>query len=181
MPAKYASGMKRIGLLSDTHGTLSARVLRFFEQVDEIWLAGDIGNAETADRLSALKPMRAVYGNIDDHIVRRMFPVTQRFFCEEVDVLMTHIGGYPGRYETRVRNTIRVKPPQLFICGHSHILKVIFDPKNHLLHINPGAAGNKGFHNVCTAVRFVIDGKNIRDLEVLEFERTSFHETMDPK
>lgn len=168
--------MKRIGLLSDTHCTLSNRIFKFFEQVDEIWHAGDIGNAETADQLSAFKPLRAVYGNIDDHVVRRMFPVDQQFICEEVDVLITHIGGYPGHYEARMRNIFRVKPPQLFICGHSHILKVIFDPKYHMLHINPGAAGNKGFHQVCTAVRFVIDGKNIKDLEVLEFERAAFQE-----
>jgi hypothetical protein len=105
-----------------------------------------------------------------------MFPVSLRFFCEEVDVFITHIGGYPGHYEAPVRNIFKIKAPQIFICGHSHILKVIFDPKYQLLHINPGAAGNKGFHNVCTAVRFVIDGKNIRDLEVLEFERTAFNE-----
>jgi len=171
--------MKRIGLLSDTHGTLSPRIFKFFGEVDEIWHAGDIGNAETADQLSTFKPFRAVYGNIDDHIVRRMFPVDQRFYCEEVDVLMTHIGGYPGKYEARIRNLFHIKPPQLFICGHSHILKVIFDPKYHLLHINPGAAGNRGIHQVCTAVRFIIDGKNIRDLEVLEFQRNSFHEIID--
>lgn len=168
--------MKRIGLLSDTHATLSNRVFKFFEPVDEIWHAGDIGNAETADQLSAFKPFRAVYGNIDDHLVRRMFPLDLRFFCEEVDVLMTHIGGYPGKYEARIRNLFLVKPPQLFICGHSHILKVIHDPKYRVLHINPGAAGNKGIHQVCTAVRFVIDGKNIKDLEVLEFERSAFQE-----
>jgi len=168
--------MKRIGLLSDTHCTLSARVFKFFESVDEIWHAGDIGNVETADKLSAFKPFRAVYGNIDDHILRRMYPENQRFFCEEVDVLMTHIGGYPGKYEARVSKQFKIKAPQLFICGHSHILKVIFDPKYHMLHINPGAAGNKGFHQGCTAVRFVIDGKNIRDLEVLQFERTAFQE-----
>jgi len=168
--------MKRIGLLSDTHGTLSSRIFKFFDSVDEIWHAGDIGSAETADRLSAFKPLKAVYGNIDDHVLRKMFPADQRFFCEEVDVLITHIGGYPGRYETHVRNIFKIKPPQLFICGHSHILKVIHDPKYRSLHINPGAAGNKGFHQVCTAVRFVIDGKNIRDLEVLEFERTAFNE-----
>jgi putative phosphoesterase len=168
--------MKRIGLLSDTHGTLSNRIFKFFEPVDEIWHAGDIGNAETADRLSEYKPLKAVYGNIDDHILRRMFPVSLRFFCEEVDVLITHIGGYPGHYETPVRNLLKSNAPQLFICGHSHILKVIFDPKYNLLHINPGAAGNKGFHKVCTAVRFVVDGKNIRDMEVLEFERAIFQE-----
>jgi len=181
MRAKHIKIMRRIGLLSDTHGTLSSRIFKFFEPVDEIWHAGDIGSAETADQLSAFKPLRAVYGNIDDHILRRMFPENLRFFCEEVDVLMTHIGGYPGKYEPRIRNLIKAKPPQLFICGHSHILKVIFDHKNNLLHINPGAAGNKGFHLTCTAVRFVIDGNNIRDLEVLDFERTSFQETMDAK
>ncbi|MDO9615690.1 MAG: metallophosphoesterase family protein, partial [Bacteroidota bacterium] len=119
--------MKRIGLLSDTHGMMSNRVFKFFESVDEIWHAGDIGNAETADQLSAFKPLRAVYGNIDDHVVRRMFPVDQRFFCEEVDVLMTHIGGYPGKFEQRIRTILANKAPQLFICGHSHILKVIYD------------------------------------------------------
>jgi predicted phosphodiesterase len=108
-----------------------------------------------------------------------MFPADQRFYCEEVDVLMTHIGGYPGKYEARIRNQFQIKSPQLFICGHSHILKVIFDPKYHLLHINPGAAGNRGIHQVCTAVRFVIDGKNIKDLEVLEFQRNAFHEIIN--
>ncbi|MEI8115559.1 MAG: metallophosphoesterase family protein [Bacteroidia bacterium] len=168
--------MKRIGLISETHGMLSSRIFKFFEPVDEIWHAGDIGNVATADQLSAFKPLRAVHGNIDDHVLRRMFPADWRFFCEEVDILMTHIGGYPGKYEARVRNLFQIKPPQLFICGHSHILKVIFDPKYNLLHINPGAAGNKGIHRVCTAVRFVIDGKNIRDMEVLEFERKAFHD-----
>lgn len=168
--------MKRIGLLSDTHGMLSSRVFNFFESVDEIWHAGDIGTSETADRLAAFKPFRAVFGNIDNHIMRRMYPADQRFFCEEVDVLMTHIGGYPYHYEARIRKIFDTKAPKLFVCGHSHILKVMFDPKYHLLTINPGAAGNKGFHHVCTAVRFVIDGQNIRDLEVLEFERSAFME-----
>ena len=166
--------MKKIGLLSDTHGALSKRVINFMTDVDEIWHAGDIGTEELADQLSALKPIRAVFGNIDGHILRRMFPENLRFFCEEVDVMMTHIGGYPGHYDSRIRKEIYAKPPQLFISGHSHILKVIHDKKINCLHINPGAAGNKGFHNVCTAVRFVIDGKNIRDMEVLEFERTKF-------
>lgn len=168
--------MVRIGLLSDTHASLSERIFRFFEPVDEIWHAGDIGNTETADRLAVFRPFKAVYGNIDDHVLRRMYPETQRFFCEDVEVLITHIGGYPGRYESRVRAEFRKKAPQLFICGHSHILKVIYDPKFQCLHINPGAAGNKGFHNVCTAIRFVIEGQNIKDLEVLEFERTAFQE-----
>lgn len=168
--------MKKIGLISDTHGTLSARLFRFFENVDEIWHAGDIGNAETADKLSAYKPLKAVYGNIDDHILRRMFPEVSRFYCEEVEVLITHIGGYPGHYERHIYPELMKKPPKLFISGHSHILKVIFDKKLDCLHMNPGAAGNKGFHNVCTALRFNIDGKEIRDLEVLEFERSAFHE-----
>ena len=166
--------MKQIGLLSDTHGALSDRVLRFFENVDEIWHAGDIGNVETADHLSAFKPLRAVYGNIDDHILRRMFPETLRFYCEETEVLMTHIGGYPGHYERHIYQDLMKKPPQLFIAGHSHILKVIFDKKLDCLYLNPGAAGNNGFHTVCTALRFKIDGKEIKDMEVLEFERTAF-------
>lgn len=168
--------MIRIGLLSDTHGLISPKILKFFASVDEIWHAGDIGNAETADQLLAIKPLRAVYGNIDDHQIRRMFPADQRFICEKVDVLMTHIGGYPGKYDPRIREILKNQAPKLFIAGHSHILKVIYDPKHQLLHINPGAAGNRGIHRVCTAVRFVIDGENIRDLEVLEFERSAFAE-----
>lgn len=167
--------MKKIGLLSDTHGTLSKRVIRFFENVDEIWHAGDIGTVELADELSAMKPLKAVYGNIDDHMLRTMFPEDLRFSCEGVDILMTHIGGYPGRYEARIRKHLYSNSPQLFISGHSHILKVIYDKKIKCLHINPGAAGNKGFHKVCTAVRFVVDGGQIKDLEVLEFERTKFN------
>lgn len=166
--------MKRIGVLSDTHGMLSSRIFRFFEPVDEIWHAGDIGNAATADRLSSFKPLKAVFGNIDDHILRRMYPADLRFLSENVDVLITHIGGYPGKYEPGIRNILSKNPPKLFICGHSHILKVMFDPKFNLLHINPGAAGNKGIHRVCTAVRFIIDGSAIQDLEVLEFERSAF-------
>ncbi|MGD9930406.1 MAG: metallophosphoesterase [Mangrovibacterium sp.] len=166
--------MKRIGLISDTHGSISSRTLSFLEAVDEIWHAGDIGTVELADELARLKPFRAVYGNIDDHILRRIYPENQRFFCEDVDVLMTHIGGYPGHYDKRIRKEIYSKPPKLFISGHSHILKVIFDKKINCLHINPGASGNNGFHKICTAVRFVIDGTTIRDLEILEFERIQF-------
>ncbi|MCW0484931.1 metallophosphoesterase family protein [Gaoshiqia sediminis] len=166
--------MKRVGLISDTHGSISSRTLNFLETVDEIWHAGDIGTVELADELARLKPFRAVYGNIDDHILRRMYPENQRFFCEDVDVLMTHIGGYPGHYDVRIRQEIYSKPPKLFISGHSHILRVIFDKKINCLHINPGASGNKGFHTICTAVRFIIDGSTIRDLEILEFERVQF-------
>ncbi|MFV0267604.1 MAG: metallophosphoesterase family protein [Draconibacterium sp.] len=163
--------MRRIGLLSDTHGFIHERIFTFFEKVDEIWHAGDIGNIETADRLAAFKPLKAVYGNIDGQDVRIVHPMYQRFKCEQVDVWMTHIGGYPGRYERYVKPDIFTNPPDLFICGHSHILKVIYDQKYNFLHINPGAAGNKGFHKVCTAVRFIIDGKEIRDLEVWQIPR----------
>ncbi len=166
--------MKRIGIISDTHGSLSKRVLKFLEEVDEIWHAGDIGNEETADQLAAIKPLRAVYGNIDGHVLRRMYPENLRFKCEEVEVFITHIGGYPGRYDSRIRKELYANPPQIFISGHSHILKVIHDKKINCLHINPGAAGNNGFHNVCTAVRFVIDGEKIKDMEVFELERTKF-------
>jgi len=163
--------MKRIGLLSDTHGFIHPRLMKFFEPVDEIWHAGDIGNIETASELAAFKPLKAVYGNIDGTDVRATYPLNQRFMCEETDVWITHIGGYPGHYERYVKPEIFTNPPKLFISGHSHILKVIFDQKQNFLHINPGAAGNKGFHKVCTAVRFTIDGRDIRDMEIWEMKR----------
>ena len=163
--------MPRIGLLSDTHGFINPRILEFFATCDEIWHAGDIGNVETADNLVALKPFKAVYGNIDGTELRKSYPKNQVFSCEGVNVLMTHIGGYPGRYEKEARQLIELEKPKLFICGHSHILKVLYDKKYDLLHINPGAAGNSGFHHVMTCVRFVIDGKDIRDLEVFEKQR----------
>ncbi len=166
--------MVRIGLISDTHGDVSQRTLNFLSSVDEIWHAGDIGSVTLADELSRYKPFRAVYGNIDDHLLRTMYPEDLRFECEGVSVWMTHIGGYPGRYDRRVREQIYSDPPKLFISGHSHILKVIYDKKVNCLHMNPGAAGYKGFHKVCTSLRFIIDGKNIRDLEVLEFEKKDF-------
>jgi len=163
--------MKQIGLLSDTHGFIDERLFTFFEACNEIWHAGDIGNIETANRLEAFKPFRAVYGNIDNHELRPRYSSLQRFMCEETEVLITHIGGYPGHYEPVVKNILLTKPPKLFICGHSHILKVIYDKKFRLLHINPGAAGNSGFHNVKTAVRFNIDGNDIKDLEIWESPR----------
>lgn len=163
--------MKRIGLLSDTHGYINPRLFPFFDKVEEIWHAGDIGNIGTADELAAFKPLKAVYGNIDDQKIRAVYPLHQRFKCEEVDVWITHIGGYPGRYERAVKPDIFTNPPDLFICGHSHILKVIYDKKLNFLHMNPGAAGNRGFHKVCTAFRFIIDGKDIRDLEIWEMKR----------
>ena len=171
--------MKRIGLLSDTHGFIPERLLSFFEKVDEIWHAGDFGTLELADRLAAFKPLKGVYGNIDGQDIRVVYPLHQRFMCEQMDVWMTHIGGYPGRYERYVKPDIYRNPPNLFISGHSHILKVIYDKKLNFLHINPGAAGYKGFHEKCTAVRFVIDGKNIRDMEVWEMDRNKINQTPD--
>ncbi len=164
--------MKRIGLLSDTHGVLHDKLFFFFEKVDEIWHAGDFGSIEAADKLAAFKLLKGVYGNIDGQDVRSVFPLHQRFLCENVDVWITHIGGYPGRYDKNVKPEIMNNPPMLFISGHSHILKVVYDKKLDLLHINPGAAGYIGFHKVHTAVRFIIEGDNIRDLEVWEMPKS---------
>jgi putative phosphoesterase len=163
--------MTQIGLLSDTHGFIDDRILTFFEKCDEIWHAGDIGDIRTAHQLMTFKPFRAVYGNIDNYEVRIEYPGILRFACEQSDILMTHIGGYPSHYEPAIKNIILTKPPKLFICGHSHILKVIYDKKFNLLHINPGAAGNSGFHKVKTAVRFSIDGTEIKNLEIWESPR----------
>lgn len=160
--------MKRIGLLSDTHSYLDKRVFQYFEECDEIWHAGDIGDISVADELATFRPFKAVYGNIDDHKVRLTYPLHLRFDCEGVDVWITHIGGYPGRYDKRIREEIQANPPKLFICGHSHILKVIPDRKLNLLHINPGAAGNHGFHKVKTLIRFSLEKGIIKDLEVIE-------------
>ncbi len=163
--------MLKIGLISDTHGYVHPETARIFSDCHEIWHAGDFGSLEVIERLEAIKPLRGVYGNIDGQPIRQRFPETLRFNCEEVDVLMTHIGGYPGHYEAGVREIIRIKPPQLFISGHSHILKVMHDPANKLLHINPGAAGISGFHLVITMLRFTIAQGTIKDLEVIEFPR----------
>lgn len=160
--------MTRILLLSDTHGHMDDTILKYAKQADEIWHAGDIGNLKVTDSLSALKPLRAVYGNIDDHLMQQEFPENNRFYCEGVDVLMTHIGGYPPKYNQRTRDKIRANPPKLFICGHSHILKVMNDKNLGVLHMNPGACGRHGFHQVRTMLRFVIDKTDIRDLEVIE-------------
>lgn len=165
--------MKRIGLISDTHGTFDDVLQRFLADVDEIWHAGDFGNIETADAIAAFKPLRGVYGNIDGAVLRRVYPRWQQFECEQVKVVMTHIGGYPGRYYTGVADLLRNVRPKIFSSGHSHILKVIYDKKLDLLHLNPGAAGLSGFHRVRTALRFVIDGERIEELEVGEWERRS--------
>jgi putative phosphoesterase len=160
--------MKRIGLLSDTHAWWDERYLKHFEQCDEIWHAGDIGSVEVAEKLAAFRPLRAVYGNVDGHELRLMFPEVLRFEVEGAEVLMKHIGGYPGKYDPSIRNTLLINPPKLFISGHSHILKVKYDDHLGLLHINPGAAGTYGFHKVRTLVRFEIDGGKFQNLEVIE-------------
>jgi hypothetical protein len=163
--------MTRIGLISDTHGFIDDKLFEYFAKCDEIWHAGDIGNLEAADILASFRPLKAVYGNIDGQDVRLSYPKIQRFNCENVDVFITHIGGYPGHYDREARQIFRVNPPKLFICGHSHILKVIYDKKFDLLHLNPGAAGKSGFHNIRTALRFSIDRKEIKDMEVIEIEK----------
>lgn len=163
--------MKRIGLLSDTHSYLDDHILSHLEACDEIWHAGDIGDAAVTDRLAALKPLRAVYGNIDDAGLRRQFPLDQRFVCEDLDVWITHIGGYPGRYQKRVREGLQHNAPGLFICGHSHILKIMPDPKYDLLHVNPGACGHHGFHHMRTIVRFSVEAGRISGMEVIELGR----------
>jgi putative phosphoesterase len=161
----------RIGILSDTHGYLDAKIEHFFKDCDEIWHCGDIGDISLADRLGKKCPLRAVYGNIDGGAIRQTFPEKLLFICEGVKVFLTHIGGYPDHYETSVKTILEQERPQLYVCGHSHILKVMYDKKLHCLHINPGAAGKYGFHKVRTAVRLVVEQGNIKDLEVLELEK----------
>lgn len=160
--------MKKIGLLSDTHNYWDVKFEKYFADCDEVWHAGDIGSIDLALRFEKFKPFKAVYGNIDDSKVRVAFPEFLRFKEEGVDVLMTHIGGFPGKYDPRVRQILQFSPPQLFICGHSHILKVIYDKKYNCLTMNPGAAEKYGFHKVRTLLKFVLDNGNIRDLEVIE-------------
>ena len=160
--------MKRIALISDTHNYLPPNIFKYLESCDEIWHAGDIGTINITEQLEQLKPVRAVYGNIDGQEVRKFHPKTQRFFCEQVDVLITHIGGYPDRYTPEARILLAKNPPKIFICGHSHILKIIYDKKYNLLHINPGSCGIQGIHKVKTLVRFTIDGDKIKDMEVVE-------------
>ena len=163
--------MIKIGILSDTHGFVHPRIVDFFCMVDEIWHAGDMGNIGIARQLNGIKPLRAVYGNIDGQDVRIEYPEVQNFLTEQVKVFMTHIGGYPGHYDIRARLLVEQEKPMLFVCGHSHILKVMYDKKYGLLHINPGAAGRYGIHKSITAVRLIIDGSNMRDLEVMDIPR----------
>lgn len=161
--------MIKILLLSDTHGYIDDDILKYVKQADEVWHAGDIGDLKVSDAIKKLKPLKGVYGNIDNDRIRVEFPEHHRFMCEGVDVWITHIGGYPNRYDIRIREQIKANPPKLFICGHSHILKVMPDKKLNLLHMNPGAVGKRGLHKRRTMLRFVIDGSEIKDLEVIEF------------
>ena len=163
--------MKKILLISDTHGYIDEKIIKYASKVDEIWHAGDIGDISVSDKLKKIKPLKAVYGNIDDHNIRTEFPLHNRFMCEKVDVWITHIGGYPKRYNPKILEELKSNSPDLFICGHSHILKVINDKELDLLHMNPGAIGKHGLHRVRTMIQFEISGKKIENLSVIEFKR----------
>ncbi|WP_456438655.1 metallophosphoesterase family protein [Psychroserpens sp.] len=163
--------MTKILLLSDTHSYIDNAILKYVKQADEVWHAGDIGDLKVTDAIKKLKPLRAVYGNIDDAKARLEFPEDNRFMCEGVDVWITHIGGYPPKYNMRTRDAVKANPPRIFICGHSHILKVMPDKRYNLLHMNPGAVGKHGFHKARTMLRFTIDSGSIDNLEVIEFPK----------
>jgi len=163
--------MTKILLLSDTHSFIDEQILKYVKQADEVWHAGDIGDLKVTDTIKKLKPLRAVFGNIDDATARLEFPLHNRFFCEQADVWITHIGGYPGKYNINIREEIQQNPPKIFIAGHSHILKVQFDKKLQSLHLNPGACGKHGFHKVRTMLRFEIDGSDIKNMEIIELEQ----------
>lgn len=160
--------MKKILLLSDSHSYMDDRILEYAKQADEIWHCGDFGNPEVIEKLEKVKPLRGVYGNIDGDKVRRIFPEVSHFKCEEVKVLMIHIGGYPGKYSPLAKKEIAENPPKLFISGHSHILKAMNDKENSLLHLNPGACGKEGWHKMRTMMRFEINKDIIENLEVIE-------------
>ena len=160
--------MLKIGLISDTHHFLDDNVFRHFESCDEIWHAGDFGTIDIANKLKEFRPLKGVYGNIDGQDVRSVYPETLRWQSEGIKVYMTHIGGYPPKYNPTVKPRLLADPPQLFICGHSHILKVMYDDKIKCLHINPGAAGRQGWHTIRTIIRLTIDGTNMKDCEVIE-------------
>jgi putative phosphoesterase len=160
--------MTRIGLLSDTHNFLDENIFKHFEPCDEIWHAGDFGDIAIAEKLKSFKILRGVYGNIDSNDIRTIYPEKLRWQCEDVKIFMTHIGGYPPKYSSDIKKEIMASKPQLFISGHSHILKIMYDQPLQCLHMNPGAAGNQGWHKMRTIVRFAIDGKEIKNCEVIE-------------
>lgn len=160
--------MTKILLLSDSHSYIDERILEYAQQVDEIWHCGDFGSLEIIEKLEQIKPLKGVFGNIDNAKIRSVFPEVNRFYCENVEVLMIHIGGYPQKYSPLARKEITNKPPKLFISGHSHILKAMYDHKNQLLHLNSGACGKQGWHKVRTMMRFTIDDTEIKNLEVIE-------------
>ncbi len=164
--------LKKILILSDTHNYLDSRIWRYVEECDQVWHAGDIGTIAITDQLKKIKPLQAVYGNIDGQDVRMVHPLINRFRCEEVEVAMTHIGGYPPKYNSDLLKLLNENVPDIFVCGHSHILKVMRDPTHHnMIFINPGAAGVHGFHPIQTLIKIKIDGKRIFDLEVVELKR----------
>jgi putative phosphoesterase len=163
--------LTKILLLSDTHGYIDEQILKYVQQADQVWHAGDIGDLVVTDTIAKFKPLQAVYGNIDGHEARAQFKEILKFKVGNKRIWMTHIGGYPGRYEKWVREALKFNPPHIFISGHSHILKIIYDKKHELLHLNPGAAGKSGFHKVRTMIRFVIDVNTIRDMEIIELEK----------
>jgi len=165
--------MIRIGIVSDTHSFADPKIINFFSDCQEIWHAGDIGNLQTAKEYSKNKLFRAVYGNIDGQDVRLVYPEHNRFMCEEVDVWITHIGGYPGKYDRKIKQEIQLNPPKLFICGHSHILKVIYDKNLETLCINPGAGGNNGWHTLKTAIKLDINKHEISNLQIIEIPRNT--------
>lgn len=166
--------MKKILLISDTHGYLDKKLFKHISEADEVWHAGDIGDVELSSEIEKLKPFKAVFGNIDGNALRSLYPENLIFDCEKVKVFMTHIGGYPTKYPARIKKELEEHKPAIFICGHSHILKVMYDQENELLHMNPGACGNHGFHIVKTALRFEIEGSEIKNLAVIELgNRTS--------
>jgi uncharacterized protein len=163
--------LTKLGILSDTHGYIDETIFNFFKDCDIILHAGDIGSQEVCEKIMVFKSLKAVYGNIDGNEMRLIFPILQRFYCEEVDILMTHIAGYPGKYQKKIVEILENKPPKLLIAGHSHILKIIYDKKYDFLFINPGAAGKFGLHVLRTAVRLAIDNGNISNLEILELSK----------
>jgi len=163
--------MQKILLLSDTHSFIDAQIIKYIKQADEVWHAGDIGAIAVTDTIQKLKPLRAVYGNIDNKEIRTEFPLDNKFTIEGVSVWITHIGGYPKRYDSRIKQEIHKNSPTIFISGHSHILKVMFDKKLNLIHLNPGAAGKHGFHQVRTMLRFEINKDKVENLEIIELEK----------